>query len=200
MIEYRICLYKICFYYVYQKIKKTITKMKKTTTTILSLMLVLGAMAQGEVVSKYFDQFADNENYVKASISSKMFSLFTELEAGSDEEKEFLQAVSKLEGMKILYGDSVANAKKLYNEGIAEVKKAGFEELMTVLDAEENFHFAIKEKSGIIKELIMVSGGKKGFAVLSLFGEIDLKNISKIARNMKVDGLSNLEKIDEDND
>ena len=137
---------------------------------------------------------------MKASISSKMFSLFTELEAGSDEEQEFLEAVSKLKGMKILYGDSVSQSKKLYNEGIADVKKAGFEELMTVLDAEENFHFAIKEKGGIISELILVSGGKKGFSVLSLYGEIDLKNISKIARNMKIDGLSNLEKMDEDND
>jgi hypothetical protein len=173
--------------------------MKKLITLSLTLFLSLGALAQGEVVSKYFDRFADNEDYVKASISSKMFSLFTELEAGSDEEKEFLEAVSKLKGMKILYGDSVAQAKKLYNEGIADVKKAGFEELMTVLDAEENFHFAIKEKGGIISELIMVSGGKKGFAVLSLYGEIDLKNISKIARNMQVDGLSDLEKIDEGN-
>ena len=86
--------------------------MKKTTTFILTLMLTLGAMAQGEVVSKYFDRFADNEDFVKASISSKMFSLFTELEAGSDDEKEFLEAVSKLKGMKILYGDSVANSKK----------------------------------------------------------------------------------------
>ena len=128
--------------------------MKKLITLSLTLFLSLGALAQGEVVSKYFDRFADNEDYVKASISSKMFSLFTELEAGSDEEKEFL---------------------------------------------EENFHFAIKEKGGIISELIMVSGGKKGFAVLSLYGEIDLKNISKIARNMQVDGLSDLEKIDEGN-
>ena len=174
--------------------------MKKSITFILSLMLTLGALAQGEVVSKYFDRFSDNEDFVKASISSKMFSLFTELEAGSDEEKEFLEAVSKLKGMKILYGDSVPQAKKLYNEGIADVNKAGFEELMTVLDAEENFHFAIKEKSGIISELILVSGGKKGFSVLSLYGEIDLKNISKIARNMQIQGLSNLDKMDKDND
>ncbi len=171
--------------------------MKKISTLAVVLFLAFGAMAQGEVVSKYFDQFSDNEDYVKASISSKMFSLFTELEAGSEEEQEFLEAVSKLKGMKVLYGDSVANASKLYKEGIAEVNKAGFEELMTVLDAEENFHFAIKEKSGIISELIMVSGGKKGFAVLSLYGEIDLKNISRIARSMNVQGLNGLDKLDE---
>ncbi len=171
--------------------------MKQAVTLLAALLMTLGAWAQGEVVSKYFDQFRDNEDYVKASISSKMFSLFTELEAGSEEEEEFLKAVSKLKGMKILYGDSVANASKLYKTGIDDVNKAGFEELMTVLDAEENFHFAIKEKGGIISELIMVSGGKKGFSLISLYGEIDLKNISKIARSMRVEGLSGLDKLDQ---
>ena len=175
--------------------------MKKLICLSLTLFLAFGAMAQGgEIVSKYFDRFADNEDFVKASISSKMFSLFTELEAGSDDEKEFLEAVSKLKGMKVLYADSIGEAKKLYNEAIASVKKAGFEELMTVLDAKENFHFALKEKGGVISELIMVTGGKKGFVVLSIFGEIDLKNISKIARNMQIKGFSKLGKLDEDND
>lgn len=172
--------------------------MKKLLTLTIALFLSLGALAQGEVVSKYFDRFGSDDTYVKASISAKMFSLFTELEAGSEEEKEFLKAVSKLKGMKVLYGDSVKNAAKLYKEGVADVKKAGFEELMTVLDAEENFHFAIKEKSGIISELVLVSGGKKGYAILSLYGEIDLKNISKIAQSMRVKGLENLDKLDKD--
>lgn len=171
--------------------------MKKLITLTLTLFFSLGALAQGEVVTKYFDRFADNEDYVKASISSKMFSLFTELEAGSEEEKEFLKAVSQLKGMKVLYGDSVANASKLYKEGVADVKKNGFEELMTVLDAEENFHFAIKEKGGVISELVLVSGGKKGFAILSLYGVIDLKNISRIAQSMRVKGLDKLDKLDE---
>ena len=171
--------------------------MKKLLATVIMITCAYGAMAQGEVVSKYFDRFANNDNFVKASISSKMFSLFTELEAGSEEEKEFLKAVSQLKGMKVLYGDSVSNAAKLYKEGVSDVNKAGFEELMTVLDAEENFHFAIKEKGGVISELILVSGGKKGFAVLSLYGVIDLKNISKIAQSMRVKGLENLDKLDQ---
>lgn len=170
--------------------------MRKLVAVAITLFLSFGALAQGEVVNKYFDRFEDNDNYVKASISAKMFSLFTELEAGSEEEKEFLKAVSKLKGMKVLYGDSVSNAKKLYGEGVSDVKKAGFEELMTVLDADENFHFAIKEKGGIISEMVLVSGGKKGFAVISLYGEIDLKNISKIAQSMRVKGLENLDKLD----
>lgn len=164
----------------------------------LMLGVAFTSMAQGSVVSKYFDKFSDNEDFVKVSVSSKMFSLFTELEAGSPEEEEFLKAVSKLKGMKMVVGDSISNGSSLYKEALADVQKAGFEELMMVTDADENFQFSIKEKGGVISELMMVAGGKKQFIVMSLYGEIDLKNISKIARSMNVSGLENLEKLSEE--
>ncbi|RLC24133.1 MAG: hypothetical protein DRH21_05945, partial [Deltaproteobacteria bacterium] len=130
----------------------------------------------------------------------KMFSMFTELEAGSDAEKEFLIAVSKLKGLKVIIADSVADASKIYKKAIADVDKAGYEELMSVKDAKENLKFSIIEKDGIIRELIMVAGGNKGFVMLSLYGEIDLKNISKIAQEMRVEGLEKLDKIDRKHD
>ena len=43
----------------------------------------------------------------------------------------------------------------------------------------------------------MLAGGNKEFMILSLFGEIDLKQVSKIGKSMDIDGLKNLEKIDE---
>jgi hypothetical protein len=55
--------------------------------------------------------------------------------------------------------------------------------------------FFIKEASGKISELVMVLGGNEEFMVLSIFGEIDLKQMSKIGRKMDVDGLKNLEKL-----
>ncbi|MFZ9045676.1 MAG: DUF4252 domain-containing protein [Cyclobacteriaceae bacterium] len=169
---------------------------------LMMMALMLGvastSMAQENVVSKYFDKFSDNEEFVKVSVSSKMFSLFTELEAGSPEEEEFLKAVSKLKGMKMVVGDSISNGAALYKEALIDVQKAGFEELMMVTDADENFQFSIKEKGGIISELMMVVGGKKQFIVMSLYGEIDLNNISKIARSMKVNGLDKLEKLSEE--
>ena len=170
--------------------------MKKIIVTKVFVLISLVTFAQGEIVSKYFDKYADNEDFVKVSVSSKMFSLFTELEAGSEEEKQFLEAVSKLKGLKIIVADSIGNSASLYAQALKDVEKAGFEELMTVMDAKENFRFSIKEDDGVIEELIMVAGGKKSFAILSIYGVIDLKNISKISRSMKVGGLDKLQQLD----
>lgn len=172
--------------------------MKRIIVTITMMAFAVSLMAQGEVVNKYFNELADNDVFTKVSVSSKMFSLFTELEGDSEEEKEFLKAVSKLKGLKIIVADSTPNAAKLYSKALKEVQGAGYEELMSVVDAGENMNFSIKEKGGIITELLMVAGGKKKFVLLSLYGEIDLKNISKIARTMKVDGLENLSKLDDE--
>lgn len=173
--------------------------MKKTLLIIGIAFLSMTVFGQGAVVTKYFNQLEDNEEYTKVSVSQKMFSMFTELEAGSEAEKEFLEAVSKLKGMKIIMADSLGDASKIYKQAVADVDKAGYEELMSVQDAEENMKFSIIEKDGIIEELMMVVGGNKRFVMLSLYGEIDLNNISKIAQQMRIEGMEGLGKM-HDND
>ncbi len=70
-----------------------------------------------------------------------------------------------------------------------------FEELMSIRDKDKDMKFYTKEAGGKISELVMVMGGNEEFMVLSLFGEIDLKDISKIGKSVNIDGLENLEKV-----
>lgn len=180
---------------------KILGNTKKIIFTAALLLTTLALSAQGELINKYLDKYAEDESLVKVSINSRMFSLFTEMEGGTEEEKEFLEAVAKLKGLKVLASDSLGKgqSRSLFNQATKDVDGAGYEELMTVKDAEEDVKFSIKEKSGIIEELIMVVGGNKNFVFLSLYGEIDLKTVSKLASTMRVDGLKSLEKLDEGN-
>jgi len=175
-------------------------KAKKAIVIIGMMFFSVAMMAQGEIMNKYFEKYQDDENFTKVSVSQKMFSMFTDIEPGSENEKDFLEAVSKLKGLKVLVADSVPDAMSIYRKAIADVDKAGYEELMSVKDADENLKFSILEKDGIIRELLMVMGSKNEFVMLSLYGEIDLKNISRIAQEMKVDGLDKLGKMDKDDD
>ncbi|MFY0601098.1 MAG: DUF4252 domain-containing protein [Cyclobacteriaceae bacterium] len=169
--------------------------MKKGLLIIGILAFSMSVMAQGDFVNKYFDLLQDDDAYTKVSVSSKMFSLFTELEAGSEAEEEFLKAISKLKGLKIVGSENAPNSFDIYKKALADLNKLKYEELMSVKDGDQNMKFSIKEKGGIIEELVMLAGSEKNFVLLSLYGEIDLKNISKIARTLKVDGLENLGKL-----
>ncbi|GAB4244771.1 MAG: hypothetical protein Tsb0034_23100 [Ekhidna sp.] len=155
------------------------------------------AMSQ-EVVNRYMEKYEDDETFTKVSVSSKMFSLFAEMEGSEEDEQLFYDITSKLKGMKVVASEKVSSPKALYDGAIADVNKAGFEELMTVKDAEENVKISIREKGGVIEELILVAGGKEKFAMVSIFGEIDLKQISKLASLMRVNQLKYLENLDSD--
>ncbi len=171
--------------------------MKIISLIISMFLLSLTMMGQGTVITKYMNQYSDNEKFTKVSVSQKMFSLFTNLQVGSAAEKEFLQAASKLKGLKVLMADSIPNSAVLYKQAVTDVNKAAYEELVSVKDIRGNMLFSIKETNGIISELIMVVGGKEQFIMVSLYGEIDLKNISKIAQQMHINGLDQLKHIDD---
>ena len=171
--------------------------MKKISLIVSMFLLSLSMMGQGTVITKYMNQYAGNEKFTKVSVSQKMFSMFTNLEAGSPAEKEFLQAVSKLKGLKVIMADSIPNSMVIYKQAVADVNKAAYEELVTVNDARGNLLFSTKESNGIISELIMVAGTKKQFVMISLYGDIDLKTISKMAQQMHVPGFDQLKHIDD---
>lgn len=169
--------------------------MKKIVAIVMLAMMVTGAQAQ-DAISKFFSKYQNDESFSQVNISSRMFGLFTEMEGDTPEDKEILDAISKLKGLKIIAKEDARNARDLYKEAFTVIPK-DYEELMTVRDKDKDMKFMIKESGGKISELLMVMGGNNDFMVLSLFGEIDLKQVSRIGKKMDVKGLENLNNLDD---
>ncbi|HEY9045151.1 MAG TPA: DUF4252 domain-containing protein [Ohtaekwangia sp.] len=170
--------------------------MKKIFVIALILVAVNGAFAQ-DAISKFFTKYQGDESFTQVTVSSKMFSLFTNMEVESKEDQEVLNAISKLKGLRILGKENTSDARALYKEAFALIPGKEFEELMSVRDKDKDMKFLIKESGGKISELVMIMGGTDDFMILSLFGEIDLKQISKIGKKMNVEGLQKLEKMND---
>lgn len=169
--------------------------MKKIIVVIALMATLNGAYAQ-DAISKFFTKYQNDESFSQVTVSSKMFSLFTDMDAETAEDKEVLDAISKLKGLRILAKEDARNARDLYKEAFTLIPVKEYEELMTVRDKDKDMKFLIKEKGGKISELLMVVGGTTEFMVLSLFGEIDLKQVSRLGKKMNVSGLENLQKLD----
>jgi len=172
---------------------------KPTGLTLAILMVSVSVQAQTDAISRFFEKYAADESFTQVTVSSKMFSLFTNMEADTPEDKELLEAISKLKGLRILAKDSAGNARALYREAFTLIPKNDYEELMSVRDNDKDMKFMIRESGGKISELLMVMGGAKEFMILSIFGEIDLKQISRIGRKMNVSGLEKLEGMNKNN-
>ncbi|HLT81586.1 MAG TPA: DUF4252 domain-containing protein [Cyclobacteriaceae bacterium] len=164
--------------------------------TLVILTMSVTAQAQNDAISRFFDKYAGDDSFTQVTVSSKMFSLFTDMEAETPEDKEVLEAISKLKGIRIIAKDNARNARELYREAFALIPKSDYQELMSVRDDRKDMKFMIREDGDKISELLMVMGGPEEFMVLSVFGEIDLKQISRIGRKMNVSGLEKLEGMD----
>ncbi len=117
------------------------------------------------------------------------------IDGNTEDEKAMISAISKIKGLKILKKDDARNSRELYKEALSMVPAGQFEELMTVRDKDKDMKFFTKESGGKISELVMVLGGNEEFLVMSLFGEIDLKEMGKIGKSVNIDGLQNLDKM-----
>lgn len=173
--------------------------MKKIIAVLTLVALGTGVYAQSDAITKFFNKYATDDSFTtQVTISSKMFSLFTNLEVDSPEDKEVLEAISKLKGLRILGKDNTSDARNLYKEASGIVLQNKYEELMSVRDKDKDMKFYILEKTpGKISELVMVSGSATDFMVMTLFGEIDLKQVSRIGKKMNVGGLEHLQKMED---
>lgn len=162
---------------------------------IVLVLITFSAASGQDVISKFFTKYQNDETFTNVNISSKMFGLFTQMDADNPEDKEVLDAISKLKGLKIIAKENARNSRELYAEALGLIPK-NFEELMSVRDKDKDMKFMIEEKGGKISEMLMVVGGNEEFMVMSIFGEIDLKQISRIGSKMNIKGLENLQNMD----
>ena len=169
--------------------------MKRVMMLIILVGVVAGVQAQNDAILKFFDKYWENEEFTQVTITSRMFGLFTNLEVDDQEDQQVLDAISKLKGLKILAKENASDSKELYKEAFSLIPKSEYDELMSVRDKETDMKFMIKEKAGKISELLMIAGGNDEFFILSIFGEIDLKQIARISSKMDIDGLEGLEHL-----
>ena len=70
-----------------------------------------------------------------------------------------------------------------------------YKEIMNINEESEKVNILIKKDGKNIKELLMLVVSKKEVVLVNMFGELDLKNIMKLAKKINLKGLKNLEKL-----
>jgi len=191
------------------KTTKTNTMKKSILIAVVALlMLPLSGMAQN-----VFDKYSDNENVTYVSIKPKMFQMLAKMDINTDdpEAQEYINMVNSITSFKTMATDD----KDISSDIVKWVKSrsTSLEELMVVKDNGVNMTFYIKEgkDEDHVSELLMfingleavtknsnieVNGKKRTVetVVISITGDIDLNQISKLANKMDLPGGDELEK------
>ncbi len=170
----------------------------------LTVFLMIIASQYGVIAQSSFDKYEDMKEVSSVVVTSKMFKLLSKLNLETDdpEIQEYVNLVDNIENIKVFStkDKGVGTAMK------ADVKKylgsASLEELMRVKSDGKNVKFYSKpgKNDDFVSELFMfLEGSGEGqdadTVVLSITGNIDLKQVSKIADHLNVPGGQELKKV-----
>ena len=170
--------------------------MKRIGLILLFATLISNvSFGQKDAIASFFSQYMEDENFTSVFISPKLFKMVSTI-APEDMDADVKNLIANLQGLRILSTES-SDGMKFYREAKSKINTKGYEELMSVRDGPgEEVLFLVKEKGDVISELLMISGSKDDFTMISFIGNIDLAVLARLAKHIDVDGMEHFENID----
>lgn len=178
---------------------------KKTVITFLALAFI----SVSSYSQSIFDKFEDMEGVGSVILNQKMFRMLATMGVDSDDPdtQEFIDMASNITSFKVFTADNASIAADMKTTVNKYLKSKSLEELMRVKKDGQTVKFYVKEgkDENHVKELLMFVSGLKEITknsdieingkkpeiesvIMSLTGDIDLRQVSKIADKMDVPG------------
>ncbi len=192
--------------------------MKTMKNLILALAFVLtSAFSYGQGI---FDKYEDQEGVTSVVINQKMFKMLATMgvDLEDKEAQEYVNMAKNITGFKVFTTGDEKISADMNSTVKSYLKKSDLEELMRIKDGDQTVFFYVKEgkDENHVKELLMFVNGLKEMTkgenitingkkreietvVLSLTGDIDLRQISKLTNQMNMPGGEQLKKASKKN-
>jgi hypothetical protein len=177
------------------------SKMKKVILILGMALLPILTNAQS-----YFDTLEDQDGITSVIVDANMFNLMSKIDVSTDdpEANEYINLIKNITSLKVFVSKNSANTSKMQSMMNSYLKKTSLQELMRVKDGDTNVKFYMKEgsNSNKVSELLMfvkgsdlkVDGKEIETVLLSLTGDFDLKQVSKLTKEMNIPGGEHLKK------
>lgn len=143
-----------------------------------------------DIVSDFLKGKERNTEKMYVSISGKMLQLMAESDPKAD--KEFLKLLKDISKVKFVSGFEMEGDDRKKLNKLLEA----YEELMVVTE-EDKISMFTKEKKGKIVEFVLCIESDDHLVLMSITGDLDVKKLSKLAKNVKIDGMEHLEKLED---
>ncbi len=166
-------------------------KIRKLILVVIFVIAPMVTFAQSQ-----FNKFEDIDGVTSVIVNQKAFALMSKIGAESDE--EYLDLIKNIETLKVFATEDAAVAKQMQFEAQKYLKNAKLEELMRVKDGDDNVKIYVREGSNdnFVKELFMfVNDSSEETVIISLTGNIDLRQVSKLTDKMDIPGGDELKKV-----
>ncbi|MBO3098882.1 DUF4252 domain-containing protein [Gelidibacter pelagius] len=200
-----------------KKLKKLHAYLQKKSgvskkAVILLAILIAPMVSFGQ---SFFDKYESMKGVTSGVISQKMFKMIATIDVDLDdsEAQGYLDMVKKIQSIKVLSTGDSNISSSLSADTEKYISSSKMDELMRFKDGSQTVKFYVKEgrDENHVKELLMYISGLKELTkdanieingekrevetiLVSIIGDVDLREISKITSKMNVPGGEHLEK------
>lgn len=174
--------------------------MKRVGLLIAFLIVSNLSFGQGN-----FDSFENERDVTSVVVTKNMFKLLSKMDLNSSdpEAKEYLNMVNNLDNIKVFTTENPVVSKRM-NSAVSDYVTASknLGELMRINDDGKNIRFYSKAgpNENFVSELLMhlegMVDGKPTTVIMSITGNIDLRKISQLTKDLKVPGSEELGKLE----
>lgn len=174
--------------------------MKKIAVLTGLIALTINLWSQQSTVKALVEKYQGQEGYTYVYITEYMFQLAGTFVAEEDPETKDL--LNNLKSLIVISASAEVNAKRsvrFADEINNTIPKSTYKVLMKVKEDDEDVDILANETEGVIHELILTVKSPDEDLLLILTGNIDLKSITKLSHTMNIEGLNNLEHLNESN-
>lgn len=163
--------------------------MKSSIIIIVMLISVQYLQAQGNAIDKFYKDYQQKYSLNVVSLSGKMLSLLIE-DKSSKEKESLITIINKLTGLKMLSTNGPRDGNELFVAANSLLPKQ-YAIMLSMDETDRKVRcYTLENREGKITELVMVAWQWGRFLVISITGDIDLKEIYKLSKNFNFDGLS----------
>ncbi len=173
--------------------------MKKLVMKVAFLLVTLVSNAQSP-----FDKFEDVKGVTSIVMNQKMFKLLSKVDLNSKdpEMQKYINLVDNLENVKMFTSTNSSVMDQMSTTMKSYVGSNSLQELMRVKDDGKNVKFYYKEgkSDDYVREFVMFLNGDMDGENRAVFfqvtGNIDLKQISKLAQDLDFKGSDALKEVE----
>ena len=183
----------------------------KKIVLALSLLVTPIVMSAQSIFEKYEDQ----EHVTSVVVNQKMFKMLAniDIQTNDPDSDDFINQVKMLDNLTVLTTDDMSVSNSMKKDVEKYIKNSQLEELMRIKDGDQTVNFFVLEgkDDNHVKELLMFVNGLGDITkdenitingkqrvietvLLSLTGDIDLRQVSRLTNQLNVPGGEQLKK------
>jgi hypothetical protein len=172
----------------------TIFYMKHLLSFCLAFAFLACSLSAQTALQNFVEEYRAQPRFTYAYVSKDLLNNATQLDIQERDWKKIQNIVKNIGSLTILAGDSIRDAKMVYEKAQNIVAQMDMDEMLTVRDGDAKVRILVREEDANISQIVLLVADTHDFVLISFNGQLELSSISELARLLNADQSQDLAK------